>query len=356
MRITIARLALRLGRPNSIEWLSDDDVLNSSRPRTVGCEINNTCNANCSFCGYGKGADGKAADPRDKGMLDHEVFRHTLQLYANAGGSVFQLGPILGENSVHPSWLEYIREARSYDNIAGVSSFTNGILLDRFGYRNVLESGLTTLTISTCLGSRRRYKEIYGVDQYDRVVANILGILRENKALGDPVFISLALRIDKPYERLFDSDLYREILTYLPEDRISVLEDHWDDFRGIIQAKGLPKGHVFRSNAVDKRTPCYALFRKLQVLKDGTIQACSCRVEPELWSGNIMDHDTLEAAWRNEELEQLRRNWQAGEIPQCCQECTHYIPYTNLVTDPRTVYRRALRAGARRILSMFSKA
>ena len=28
-------------------------------PLAVGCEIDNICNADCSFCGYGKGADGR---------------------------------------------------------------------------------------------------------------------------------------------------------------------------------------------------------------------------------------------------------------------------------------------------------
>ena len=40
------------------------------RPNSAGAEVINICNANCSFCGYGKGENGKAADPRVKQKID----------------------------------------------------------------------------------------------------------------------------------------------------------------------------------------------------------------------------------------------------------------------------------------------
>ena len=43
------------------------------RPNSAGAEVINICNADCSFCGYGKGKDGKAADPRVKQKIDIEL-------------------------------------------------------------------------------------------------------------------------------------------------------------------------------------------------------------------------------------------------------------------------------------------
>jgi radical SAM protein with 4Fe4S-binding SPASM domain len=280
------------------------------------------------------------------------VFHHTLRLYSEAGGGLFVLSPILGEVSADPEWLELVATACSYPKILGVSCFTNAILLDRFGSEEILKSGLIHLNISTCLSSREEYHRLYGVDKYEQVVKNILDILECNQRLGNPVDIDLLLRMDRPYDPFYRSEVYQKIVKYLPPSKISVLDDDWDDFRGLIPQEGIPQGHSFKRNYVDKSTPCYAMFRKLEVLLDGTIQACACRVEPELWGGNIVDFDSLEEAWRSPELEKLRDDWFAGDLKECCKTCSHYIPYTSLLqyARPHTVAKK-IAGKVRRTLS-----
>lgn len=327
------------------------DLVRSRLPIGVGTEIINICNADCSFCGYGKGEDGKAADPRVKGKLKPEVFRHALKLFSESGGGIFVLTPILGEVSAHPGWLDMVREARSWANVSGVSCFTNAILLDRFGSQAILESGLTQINVSTALTSREAYNRLYGVDKYDVVLKNIIDLLETNRRLGEPVYIDIHLRIDKPFENFLASDVYKRLALLIDPRRIRLLDDDWDDFHGVIGKEGLPVGHKFKEQYVDKRVPCYAMFRKLEVLTDGTIQACACRVEPELWGGNILNYERLEDAWRDPGLEKLRNNWFDGKISKCCERCSHYIPYTNLLSPakPRRVLRRLL-SNARRAL------
>jgi radical SAM protein with 4Fe4S-binding SPASM domain len=333
-------------------WATDHDVVSARLPKAVGTEILNVCNANCSFCGYGKGVDGKLADPRRKSKLSPEVFQHTLKLFSEAGGGVFYLTPILGEVSADKRWLELVAAARAYPNVDGVSCFTNAILLDRFGAENILTSGLTELNISSAFGSAEQYRRLYGVDQYDRVIRNVLDILETNRRLGFPVEVTVQLRIDKPFDAFFESDLYSQIEGLIQsKDKIAILDDDWDDFRGIIGLDGLPDGHKFKKHIPDKSVPCYALYRKLEVLQDGTIQACACRVEPELWAGNIMDHNSLEEAWRNPKLEALRTDWHNGTLPECCNTCSHYQPFTDLVRPyrPRTVASHVTRKIAKTI-------
>jgi radical SAM protein with 4Fe4S-binding SPASM domain len=186
--------------------------------------------------------------------------------------------------------------------------------------------------ISTCFGSKEQYERLYDVDRYDKVVDNVLDILRCNKEMGYPVDIHLNLRQDKPYEPFFSSDLYSELVDLIDDlEKIVILDDLWDNFRGIINLEGLPKGHQFKKQFEEKPLPCYALYRKVEVLYDGTIQACACRVEPELWVGNILDFDSLEEVWRSPGLEKLREDWFDGKIKNCCQTCSHYVPYTTLV-------------------------
>ena len=301
------------------------------RPFSAGAEITNICNANCSFCGYGKGSDGKAADPRVKSKQDISAYKHLLKIYSEAGGGNFSITPILGEVSVHPEWLKLVKLAKSYKNITGVSCFSNGILLHRHGFENILKSGLSAFTISTALGSREQYKRLYGKDLYHQVKSNILELLKKNKELKYPVAIHLALRMDKPYDKFLKSEFYKEILNYIKKENISILEG-WDDFRGIIKKKGLPKGQVFRTNLWEnerKNTPCYALYRKLEILNDGTIQGCTCRVEPELWGGNIKNYKSLNEAWNDKTINKIRNNWFNGKLSECCKTCSHYEPYTS---------------------------
>ncbi len=328
------------------------DIISAPLPVAVGTEIINICNADCSFCGYGKGEDGKGGDPRVKQKLNPEVFTHALKLFDAAGGGVFTLSPILGEVSVHPRWLDMVREARSFPNIKGVSCFTNGILLDRFGSDNILKSGLTNISFSTSLTGREAYNRLYGVDKYDTVVNNLFDLLETNKRLGRPVHITVLLRIDKPFAKFFASDIYERLCSLMNTRDIEILDDAWDGYKGLIKQEALPIGHKFKDNYPDKSVPCYAMFRKLEIMLDGTIQACACRIEPELWGGNILDHKTLHEAWRDPGLERLRNDWFEGKLQDCCKTCEHYIPYTNLLrpTEPKRVARHALGRVKRAVL------
>ena len=87
------------------------------RPNSAGAEVINICNADCSFCGYGKGKDGKAADPRVKQKIDIESLDHLLKIYSKGGGGNFSLSPILGEVSAHPDWLNLVKKIRKKMNI-----------------------------------------------------------------------------------------------------------------------------------------------------------------------------------------------------------------------------------------------
>jgi hypothetical protein len=321
------RWFVRMLYRNPALWVDEADILGSTIPRGVGCEITNVCNADCSFCAYGK--DG--GDPRKKRKLKMEVLRHTARLYSEAGGGMFTLSPILGEVSADKRWLEMVREICSYPNITGVSCYSNAILLNRFGSKNILTSGIKIMNISTALGSAEMYSRLYGVDKYDVVVENMLDLIRTNNDLGRPVDLTLQLRIDKPFSSFFDSPLYSELRRHIEAERIIILDDAWDSAKGLIDVDNLPSGHKFKEPISDKSVPCEAPFRKLEVLMDGTIQGCACRVEPELWAGNILDYNSIEEAWRSPGLVRLRNNWIAGKIPECCKTCTHYLPYTTLI-------------------------
>ena len=54
----------------------------------------------------------------------------------------------------------------------------------------------------------------------------------------------------------------------------------------------------------------------------GPFKVKSCRVEPDLWSDNVLNHSTLESAWKNPKFQKIRNNWFNGIVPECCKKCT----------------------------------
>ncbi len=312
-------------------------------PLSVSLEINNVCNAKCTFCAYGKEknelgniqiGDTPILDHRPKQHLRKDVFEHTIKLCNEAGSGVLKkmsIQPTLGESTVSKNWLDLIKTAKSSKGVRTVSSYTNAVALQRFGSDAIIESGIDSLAVSSSLASKEAYKRIYGRDKYEQAFFNILDLLKSNQKHGYPVDIYLNLRIDLPEEDFFKSQQYKELSKYIEDRKISFLKKY-DNFGGTIQKEDLPYGASFISRSDNtEKVPCYQLYRQLMVNVDGTIQACTCRIDESLWTRNIMDFSTLESAWKNDKLEKIRTDWNDKNIlPKACTFCTHYAPYTKL--------------------------
>ncbi len=313
-------------------------------PFSVSLEINNICNAKCTFCAYGKEKpklggiellNNPILDKRPKQHLSKEVFRHVLSLCEPSGSGInkkMSITPTLGEATVSKDWLDLVRLAKKSKGVRILSTYTNAINLHRFGVRNILESGIDVLAISSSLVDRKSYKRIYGRDRYDQVLKNIIEILKENKKKGFPVDIYLNLRIDLPSEDFIKSNNYKILSQYIEDRKITFLKKY-DNYGGTVKLDDLPYGTSFvniENNS--NKPPCYQLFRQLMVNVDGTIQACTCRVDESLFTRNILDFNSLEDAWKNDKLEKIRDNWEkSGVLPKACVSCTHYGSYENLV-------------------------
>lgn len=294
-----------------------------------GIEASNICNANCSFCGYGKGMD-----KRKKGFVDFRVLKHTLELYHKAGGGVFSFGSILGDPLADKEFLKKVKFVRGYPSITNMNIFTNLIGLDNFNVEDFVKSGLTNVAISTAIGDSQTYKRLFGVDRYYKTMKNTLDLLRTNKRLGSPLKIMIRLRCDyNILKELRYNKEFAQIRQYVNEDDITTIDkDKWDDYNGVVKKIDLPEDGGFKTIPKDNSAPCYGLYRKIQVLKNGDISVCSCRFSPELVVDNIFNYNSLYDYWKGKKLNLFRKKWQDGDIPSICKGCTHYIPYTGLMT------------------------
>lgn len=93
-----------------------------------------------------------------------------------------------------------MHQLRSIPAIDRIWLTTKGILLDRFGVDAVLESGLSSITISTAGFDEAMYERVYQSKSYDRMRRNVSELVERNSRRRDPLPITIALRPDRPLD------------------------------------------------------------------------------------------------------------------------------------------------------------
>ena len=282
-------------------------------PLRVAIEPTNICNANCSFCAY-------KYSTRKKSVMEFEIYKKILKQIKELGCRELKFTPIIGDPFLDPGFIEKIRYAKSLDWFTTIYTYTNLIGLERSKVDDFITSGLTSLTISTCLQNREDFKRIHGVDKFDKVMSNIFALLESNKKHGFPINIGISLRHDKNFD-LTNNQYYQKILKFT--HKISVLNDDYDNWCGLIKIEDLPKGQSFRKNQ-DKTIPCSQLYNGFIVTSAGDVGACWARdVNLDLEIGNIYQ-DNLSKIWQGEKIKKLRENWLKGELSKSCKDCLQY--------------------------------
>lgn len=295
-----------------------------------GVESTNICNANCSFCGY-------RFMQRKKQVMPLETHERVVTEFSRLAGGTINYTPTVGDPLVDKHLLKKIRFAASLPNIRSQFLFTNGILLDRFGYDEILLSGITRLALSTYLGTREGYTRYYGRDKYDKVVTNLLGICRRNCELGSPVKITLHLRVSRNEDQWRGTDTYKDLAELIGEQNIDYLTSY-DAWSGMIGSEDVPEEcGIVEPLPIEekKKEPCFELYRRMHVLSDGNVGACVCvDIEGEINIGNV-NEQSLTEIWRGPKLKKYRQDWLKGNLPKVCVQCTRYTPLGEFIEDNR---------------------
>lgn len=283
----------------------------SLKPLGLSLEITNICNANCIFCGY-------QYMKRSKGVMKMDVFQKALNNLVSIGGGNLGLNAIVGEPLIDPGLVEKIRYARSFKNIGKIAFYTNGILLNKVGFRKILQSGITGITISLGGPDKERYERLYRVDSFEQTTRNILLLGKANNKLGQPVKISVIIRCDGPFrtpEKLKEIGVTIRNMTY------SYRYDNWS---GRVPQAGFLSGMRLKQSKL-KREPCSEFYAHgPTVLWNGDVAICGCRdLEGQLVLGNIMEKDLI-SLWQGDEMRRFREEFFQGKIRDVCRDCLHY--------------------------------
>jgi radical SAM protein with 4Fe4S-binding SPASM domain len=302
-----------LGRLHPLEPTLEAMAL---RPFELHLELTNLCNANCIFCPY-------QFQERETGSMSDEVFHKAVADFVACGGGSVGLTPIVGDALIHPQFLERVHHLRAQPNIDRIWVTTNAILLDKHGIDAVLTSGLTSITISTSGFDEESYRRIYRSTAYQRFRRNVLALVERNRALPEPLTITIGLRTDRPLDVVLRDPDFQPILAHRPD-----IDFTWSftSANGRITREALPAG--MRLRVVDsRREACVQLYNGPIVLPDGTVMACSCVAAmdavPDLAIGNILEQDLLEI-WRSDQMRRMRASFGTPELNPTCAGCDMY--------------------------------
>ena len=322
-----------------IKWLMEKDNTH------LGFEISNACNANCSFCAY-------RFMKRKLEIIKTDKIQKIVKEYSAKGGGSVSFTPVVGDPLVDKDLLNKIRICKSFKNIDEIFLYTNGLFLNRFDNSELVKSGLTRIAISTYIGNAEGYKKYYGSSKYDQVIENIKNILIINKKFGNPINITLHLRVDLPLENLEknkDLAFFRE---YLNPESIHWLEVY-ENWSGLIKKKDIPKGarmSDISSRKQKTKSPCFEMYRKAHILSNGSVGVCSCRdIESEIVIGDI-SKESIKDIWLGEKLKKYRSQW-STKMPNVCVNCDRYKPIDEFISKQAfSIFSTHLKRIKRRIL------
>jgi hypothetical protein len=237
----------------------------SARPFELHLELTNLCNANCVFCPY-------QFQQREVESMSDAVLEKAVSDYVAIGGGSVGLTPIVGDALIDPKFLARVHYLRSFPAIYRIWLTTNAILLDKHGVENVLQAGLSFITIGTAGFDEEMYRRVYRNGSYQRMRRNVLALLEGNRRWGDRIPITIGIRPDRPLDEVMKHPDFQEILDYKP-----ALDFTWSytSAGGRIRRTELPAAMKLR--VVNKRRePCVSLYNGPIVRADGTVMAGSC--------------------------------------------------------------------------------
>lgn len=286
------------------------------RPFELHLELTNLCNANCVFCPY-------QYQERETAFMTDEVFHKAVADFVACGGGSVGLTPIVGDALIDPKFLERVRHLRAQPKIDRIWVTTNAILLDKHGIDEVLASGLTSITISTSGFDEASYRRIYRSTAYERFRRNVLALAERNRALPEPLTLTIGLRTDRPLDEVMRDPDFQPVLAHRPD-----VDFTWSftSANGRITREELPAGMRLRVVG-SRRETCVQLYNGPIVLPDGTVMACSCVAAmdavPDLGIGNVLAGNLLEI-WRSDRMRRLRQSFGTPALNPTCAGCDMY--------------------------------
>jgi hypothetical protein len=195
---------------------------------------------------------------------------------------------------------------------------TNGILMNQENAAKIIESGLTKIEVSLNAPTRKDYEWFTGIDAYDKVVANMIGLMKLRSSLGSPTpFVKTKIMGLKRWADRIDSAIryWEDIVDDVRVSPVSYYQD--EELENIDPLKSLDNPLI---------PSCFYLMNNMIIMPNGRYQLCCA---PDFAGekygpvdlGNAKDENLI-AVWHGKKYMHLRRiNIQGLPIYANCFNC-----------------------------------
>ena len=285
------------------------EMLEPPFPKNMLLEISNMCNHDCIFCAHSKST-------RQLGRINKSFAEKILQDAYNAGTR--EVGfYCCGEPLIDVNLEHYISFAKKigyeYTYIT-----TNGALLDEGRMISLVSAGIDSIKFSINAANRDTYLLIHGKDDFDAVCENLkrLYTYRDTLKRKFKLFISCILTKFTIDEKKQFEDLFGEYCDEIEFFHCVNQGGVMPEIEKLLTIDGTKTDGAGLGNG-----KCYLPFNKLHVSYEGYLTICCTDFQNYLAVADL-NKESIEDAWRNEQIKEIRRKFLTGEYGTLlCRNC-----------------------------------
>lgn len=303
-------------------FFCDKKILSESKNELAlmfgGISIQNTniCNAKCTFCG------GTYDQSRPKHTMDDQTYQLLINQLEELGGGDVLFSSVYGEPLVDKHFLDKVKKAKDNKFIKDITLTTNGTLIRKHGAKNILKSGISSITISTSAFDEDIYKSVYGL-KYKGMYKSVTGLLNEK-----PSDVQVGISFRSPLSSKNTQELKDFQAIEKKADSINFLT-RFDQFGGLIKKSYLSGQMKIKSTPRIKNSACLFAIYNLAVYSNGDVGVCGCRdlnLTEEMFLGNIKDK-TLYQMWHSKKRLDIIDSFEENRLTPICQDCSWYTSW-----------------------------
>ncbi|MBF0510815.1 MAG: radical SAM protein [Candidatus Omnitrophica bacterium] len=287
------------------------------RPLWLQVETINACNSRCIFCSY-------PMMKRPPQVLALEIFEKVIGEYSQMGGGAVSLTPIGGDPLLDPLLIKRFEVLSRYQNINQISFTTNGIAFGKYSDEELKFILKNTFLVQLSVGGLdpAGYKDLYGVDQLDNVLASIERLLKIKESIHDDVIIYLTFRTNDP---LFKKTYSKELEIFKQQGLILSDMSVYMNYGGMVKNDPNKKLVIIEADSWIKSDPCVMPLGLITVMSNGLITGCGCvNMNGDCLIIGNAKHESLQACWEGLQRRNLLATFKQGHLIDLCKKCSAY--------------------------------
>ena len=269
-------------------------------PVNIDIEVIDDCNFRCKHC-YRNVEDGVIQKVNSTGIeIDMELYNSILDEGYKNNLKAINLG-FSGECLLNKNIIPMIKQARS-KGVIDIRIITNGSLLSEKMSEELLQSGITFLSVSIDAASDDVYYKLKGKHLFQQVTNNLKRLyeIREDLGLDIPLIrASFYSASENRHEESIFIEKYSKYCDFIDIQPFS-------DF-GCNQYR-------------EGRLNCLNPFRRLAIFADGKVAPCSSFFSKGLIIGNVKE-SSLKELWYSDRMQKIHNSFIQNNPLDICRRC-----------------------------------